>query len=58
MSTRQKTVTETKDLKNLLQKGQWGTVNNLARIVKDNTSQSFYVTRILQFESTQIKMKY
>lgn len=58
MSTRQKTVTETKDLKNLLQKGQWGTVNNLARIVKDNTSQSFYVTRTLQFESTQIKMKY
>ena len=58
MSTRQKTVTKTKDLKNLLQKGQWGTVNNLARIVKDNTSQSFYVTRILQFESTQIKMKY
>jgi len=58
MSTRQKTVTETKDLKNLLQKGQWGTVNNLARIVKDNTSQSLYVTRTLQFESTQIKMKY
>lgn len=58
MSTRQKTVTETKDLKSLLQKGQWRTVNNLGQIVKDNTSQSFYVTRTLQLESTQIKMKY
>lgn len=58
MSTRQKTVTETKDLKSLLQKGQWRIVNNLGQIVKDNTSQSFYVTRTLQLESTQIKMKY
>lgn len=58
MSTRQKTVTETKDLKSLLQKGQWRIVNNLGQIVKVNTSQSFYVTRTLQLESTQIKMKY
>lgn len=58
MSARHKTAAETKDLKNLLRKGQWGTVNNLAGIVMDNASQSFYMIRALQFESTQIKMKY
>lgn len=57
-SARHKTAAETKDLKNWLKKGHWGTVNNLAGIVMDNTSQSFYVIRALKFESTHIKMKY
>lgn len=59
MSARHKTAAETKDLKKkLAEKGSVGNCEDFAGLVTDRARQSFYVTRTLQFESTQVKMKY
>lgn len=58
MSARHKTEAETKDLKKILaEKGSVGNCEYFEGIVIVRARQSFYVTRTLQFESTQIKMK-